>query len=75
MATYGEYNLLVEPLPAQKKNRLVFRKEVVWTATDGRQTTTWDRILEIEVAPLQEELLLKALELFRSDKTKKPTKK
>ena len=71
MEKYGEYILETRPLPAQKKNQLVFLKEVHWTSEDGRTRTTTDEILVIDVAPLQEELVRKALSLFKSEHTKK----
>ena len=74
MEKYGEYILETRPLPAQKKNQLVFLKEVHWTSEDGRTKTTTDEVLKIEVAPLQEELVRKALGLFKSENTKKAKK-
>ena len=74
MTKYGEYELLTEPMPASKKNRLVFLKKVIWNSEDGRTKETYDRILELEVAPLQETLVLKALELFKDETTEKKKK-
>ena len=74
MTKYGEYELLIEPMPASKKNRLVFLKKVIWNSEDGRTKETYDRILELEVAPLQETLVLKALELFKDETTEKKKK-
>lgn len=74
MTKYGEYELNIEPMPASKKNRLVFLKKVVWTSEDGRTKETYDRILELEVAPLQEQLVMKALELFKTKTTEKKKK-
>ena len=68
MTTYGEYELKIERMAVAKKNRLVFQKLVTWKSEDGRQITSYDRVLELEVAPLQEALILKALELFRTRK-------
>lgn len=74
MEKYGEYLLEIRPLPAQKKNQLVFLKEVHWTSEDGRTRTTTDEILVIDVAPLQEELVRKALSLFKTEPVKKAKK-
>ena len=74
MEKYGEYILETRPLPAQKKNQLVFLKEVHWTSEDGRKRTTTDEILVIDVAPLQEELVRKALSLFKTEPMKKTNK-
>ena len=74
MTKYGEYELTIEPMPASKKNRLVFLKKVIWNSQDGRTKQTYDRILELEVAPLQETLVLKALELFKDKTTEKKKK-
>lgn len=74
MTKYGEYELTIEPMPASKKNRLVFLKKVIWNSQDGRTKETYDRILELEVAPLQETLVLKALELFKDKTTEKKKK-
>ena len=74
MTKYGEYELLIEPMPASKKNRLVFLKKVIWNSEDGRTKETYDRILELEVAPLQETLVLKALEPFKDETTEKKKK-
>jgi hypothetical protein len=57
--------LYVVPLPAQKKNKLIFKRPVKWTSEDGRSTETEDTILEIDVAPLQEQLVMQALSLFQ----------
>lgn len=74
MTKYGEYEMNIEPIPISKKNRLVFLKKVVWTSEDGRTKETYDRILELEVAPLQEQLVMKALELFKTKTTEKKKK-
>ena len=74
MEKYGEYLLEIRPLPAQKKNQLVFLREVHWTSEDGRSKTTTDEILKIDVAPLQEELIMKALSLFKTEQPKKVKK-
>ena len=74
MEKYGEYRLEIRPLPAQKKNQLVFLKEIHWTSEDGRTRTTTDEVLKVEVAPLQEELVLKALSLFKTQPQKKAKK-
>ena len=74
MERYGEYILETRPLPAQKKNQLVFLREVHWTSEDGRSKTTTDEILKIDVAPLQEELIMKALSLFKTEQPKKVKK-
>lgn len=71
MTRYGEYELTIEPMPANKKNRLVFQKKIIWNSEDGRTKETYDRILELEVAPLQEALVMKALELFKTTEKKK----
>lgn len=64
MAKYGEYEMERIPMPAIKKNRLIFKKPVQWTSKDGRTQTTWDIVLTLELAPLQEELVMLALSLF-----------
>lgn len=79
MDKYKEYYLDIEPLGAQKKNRLIFKKPITWKA-EGRNMTmeTWETILTLDVAPLQQELVMKALSLFkdppqgRKEKSKKP---
>lgn len=66
MDKYKEYYLEISPLPAQKKNRLVFKRPITWKAEGTEKTmTTWENVLTLDVAPLQEELVMKALSLFR----------
>lgn len=66
MDKYKEYYLDIEPLGAQKKNRLIFKKPVTWKAEGTNKTmTTWETVLTLDVAPLQEELVMKALSLFK----------
>ena len=79
MDKYKEYYLDIEPLGAQKKNRLIFKKPITWRA-EGRNMTmeTWETVLTLDLAPLQQELVMKALSLFRDptqgkkEKSKKP---
>ena len=74
MKQYGNYTLTVEPMPALRKNRLIFKRPVKWTSEDGRVQTSYDTVLTLEVAPLQEQLIMQALSLFENKEQKKKGK-
>ena len=71
MDKYKEYYLEISPLPAQKKNRLVFKRPITWKAEGSEKTmTTWEEVLTLDLAPLQQDLVMKALSLFRDQEPK-----
>ena len=71
MDKYKEYYLEISPLPAQKKNRLVFKRPITWKAEGSEKTmTTWEEVLTLDLAPLQQDLVMKALSLFRAQEPK-----
>ena len=74
MGKYGKYFLEIEGLPAQKKNRLIFKRPIDWKSETGGTMRTFETALTLDLAPLQEKLVMEALSLFREEEPGKKGK-